>query len=117
MSNQDLTVFQRVLEALERARDAGEEALRGDKLTREQDDQDCYPHGVIITMARGSEELKVIRFLGKNLNWVSLGPRGALSLRPKSPIELRLKRLTYVNAISDSLCQDGIECVADVYWR
>lgn len=117
MSDQVLSNFQRVLEALERARGAGEEALRRDERTRQQDDQDCYPHGVRITLPKTHEAWKVIRFLAKNLNWVSLGPRGLLRLRPKNPIELHLSEVGYLHAISKSLCQDGIECAPDIYWR
>jgi len=117
MSNQELSVFQRVLEALERARDAGEEAVRRDEMTRSQDDQDCYPQGIVLSLPRTHEACKVIRFLAKNLNWISLGPRSMLWLRPRISIELRLKKVTYLNAISDSLCKDGIECAPDIHWR
>lgn len=117
MSNQELSVFQRVLEALERARDAGEEAVRGDERLPQHDDPDCYPHGVIITLPRTHEAWRVIRFLAKNLNWISLGPRGLLNLRPRMPIKLRVTEVAYLHAISDSLCNDGLECVPDIHWR
>lgn len=68
-------------------------------------------------LPRTHEAWKEIRFLAKNLNWVSLGPRGMLKLRPRIPMELRLNEVAYLHAISDSLCKDGIECAPDIYWR
>lgn len=117
MSDQEPSIFQRVLEALERAREAGEDALRRDKFAPHQDDPDCYPYGVVITLPRTHESRKVIRFLAKNLNWVSLGQRGMLNLHPRVPIESRLSRVGYLNAISQSLCRDGIDCIPEIHWR
>ena len=40
-----------------------------------------------------------------------------LNLRPKVPTKLRLSETVYLEEISESLRQDGIECVPEIYWR
>lgn len=116
MPIEEPSVFQQVLEALERARDAGEEALRGDERTMQQDDHDCYPRGIRIDLPRGHEARKALRFLAKNLNWVSFGTH-MLNLEPRIPIKFRLSGVSFLNSVAESLRKDGIPCVPDIYWR
>ena len=117
MQDREISVFQRVLEALERAREVGEEALRGDSTTREQDDPDCYPHGLIVTLPRTHEAWKALRFLGKNLDWVSMESRGLLNLRPRMEMKFRTSEVIYLQAVGESLCRDGIDCVPEIMWH
>jgi hypothetical protein len=113
-----MSTFQRVLEALYRAREAGEVALVGDKTKREQDDQDCYPRGVVLQVDRTSEVWKTLRFLSKNLDWVLLDTRGKeLNLKPRAEFSSRLGHAAFLNAVSDSLCSEGIACAPNIYWR
>lgn len=115
---EDLSAFQSVLEAIERARTIGAIALLDDMTTRETDDQDCYPRGLVLDLDRKDPKWKALRFLSKHLDWVSLETsEKCLFLSPPQPIKYHLSEVQYLHAIANSLREDGIQCSPDVYYR
>lgn len=109
--------FQRVLEALQRAQTRGAIAVLGDKTTRETDDQDCYPRGIVLYLERNDPRWPSLRFLARHLDWLSLETGKCLVIHPPQPLAYRLTEVTYLHAVVESLRESGFECDADVYYR
>jgi hypothetical protein len=114
----NLTAFQQVLEALQMAQTMGAIALLGDKTTFQTDDQDCYPRGLALDLDRKDPKWHSLRFLSKHLDWVNLDTRTKhLYIGSPEPIEFRLAEVCYLQAVSESLNENGINCTPDVYYR
>ena len=113
----NLSQFQQVLEALQRARTLGVIGTLDDRTTRETDDQDCYPRGIVLAIERGDPRWPSLRFLAKHLDWVSLEPGKRLLIQPLEPISFRVTEAKYLRAVAESLRESGFECFAEVYYR
>jgi hypothetical protein len=109
--------FQQVLEALQRAQTHGAIDILGNIATRETDDQDCYPRGVILNLDRTDPRWPSIRFLAKHLDWLSLETGKRLNVCPPQPIPYRTAEAAYLHAVAESLRECGFDCYADIYYR
>ena len=116
MTAPNLSAFQAVLEAVLEARAKGVEAISTNQITRETDDQDCYPRGITVYLDRSDPKVASLRFLSKHLDWLSFSGKG-LSIRPPEWPQFRLTEVTYLEAVAESLRAKGIKCYADVHWR
>ena len=112
-----LPQFQLVLEALQRAQTHGAIAILDDHTTRETDDQDCYPRGIVLDIARSDPRWPSLRFLAKHLDWFSLEPGKRLMIQPPQPISFRVTEAKYLDAVAKSLRECGFVCYADVFHR
>lgn len=112
----DLSKFQHVLEALQHAQTMGAVAIKEDRTTFQEDDQDCYPRGLVVTLERKDPKWDSLRFLSKHLDWVSLTGK-QLNIRPPQPMKFRLTEVAYLNAVADALKERGIDCFPDVHYR
>ena len=112
-----LPQFQQVLEALQRAQTHGAIAVLDDNTTRETDDQDCYPRGLVLAIARSDPRWPSLRFLARHLDWLSLEPGKRLVVQPPQPISFRLTEARYLHAVVEALRESGFECFADVFYR
>ena len=109
--------FQHVLEALQRAQTHGAIAILGNTATRETDDLDCYPRGVVLNLERADPRWPSIRFLAKHLDWLCLEPGKRLNVYPPQPIMYRIAEAAYLRAVAESLQECGFNCYADIYYR
>jgi hypothetical protein len=109
--------FQQVLEAMQNARMNGAAEVLNDKTTRETDDQDCYPRGIILNLERSDPRWSSIRFLAKHLDWLELDTGKSLTIRSLHPIVFRITELGYLNAVVRSLTESGISCYVDINYH
>jgi len=114
----DLSKFQEVLEAIEKARAKAFSAVSDDDVTIATDDQDAYPRGIALAIDRKDPRWFALRFLSKHLNWVSLVTRTKhLHITPPCPLRFHSTEIGYLEVLSSSLNESGIKCSADVYYR
>jgi hypothetical protein len=116
MTKADYSASQVVLETLQNAQTFGVMAILDDKTTRETDDQDCYPRGIMLRLDRADARWPSLRFLAKHLDWVALDGK-RLHIRSPQPIGFRLTELRFLVAVAASLCESGMDCHTDVFYK
>ena len=114
----DLSAFQQVLEAVQRAQTLGAIALLAEQTGRSVDDPDCYPRGIRLSIERTDPQWKSLRFLSKHLDWLKLDTRTKhLWIRPPEQIRGVAMEVAYLHAVAESLNESGMPCAADIYYR
>jgi hypothetical protein len=118
MSSEQIFSKGKLREILEDARKAGMVALVKNDTTPLNDDQDCYPRAIYLTIDKTRPELRIIKELEKEFSWLKIN-RKSMTITISAPISLkfRLQELAYKEAIAASLRSNGIECYVEVGWH